>query len=499
MDVRSGLDDILLASPLLALVLGSLIPIFLKVFRGNREPNPLAVLLYAWAAILIAGGLNIISINAKRTAFTDALIFDGISSWVGFIVLALVGFCLFLSHENEATKGKHFSEYVFLVLNAAAGMLTMVWANDLIVMFIGLELMSLCLYLLIALSNEENLSKEAAFKYFILGSFASAILLLGLAFIFGTTGTTYLTSIVNVAAELASTNVLFLFGLSLTIIGFCFKVSVFPFHAWAPDVYSGSPTPVTALMATAVKVVSFAAFLRVIATDGLIASERLLFALQWLAVGTMFIGNLAALLQVRLKRMLAYSSIAHSGYAMIGLIAAAMGGSNVLGASSLLFYVFSYSTMTLGAFALISMFETKAETVLRMEDLKGLGHRHPALAVALTLFLLSLAGIPPLVGFFGKFYLFSAALNQGLVWLVVWGVINSVISVYYYLTPIVFMFMHESETGSAETSSLNHDKFISEAPLTRLTIITSAIMVVAFGIVSEPFYKVVVSSVSHLF
>ena len=264
------------------------------------------------------------------------------------------------------------------------------------------------------------------------------------------------------------------------ILGFCFKVSIVPLHAWTPDVYQGAPTPHTAYMATAVKAVSFAAFLRLIATKSLLGSENLLDLLQWAAVITMIVGNVAAIMQNNFKRMLAYSSVAHSGYILVGIITTGISDDMSFGASGVIFYIAAYSLMTLGAFAIVSLMEKTENTSLNVDDLAGYAKKRPLMAFCLTLFMLSLAGIPPTVGFFGKFYLFTAALGEGLVWLAIWGVLNSVISVYYYLRPIVVMYMKD---GEVEESLLAMNA-------TRTAIVISAVMVVFLGLISGPIFEV---------
>lgn len=492
MGIQFEIVDLLLVSPAIALFVASLFPLLIKVFRGNRELNSLATLFYALAGVIGAAILTFAGNGINKTAFQDALVFDGVSTWTTMIVLLVTGFSLMFARENAATKGRQFSETVFLILNSAVGMMTVVWSNDLIVTFVGIELMSLALYALIAMSHETKYAKEAAFKYFVLGSFASAVFLYGVAFIYGAVGSTYLPQITSVAAELvAQTNPPFLIGLIMVILGLAFKVSIFPFHSWTPDVYQGAPTPLTALMSTGVKAVSLAIFLRVVLTEALLAdrAETLVNTLQWLAVGTMLVGNIAAIMQNNFKRMLAYSSVAHSGYAMIGLIAAGIGGQSALGAEGVLYYVFAYSIMTVGAFGAICLFEQHEETRVQIDDLKGLAAKSPWVALSITVFMLSLAGIPPTVGFFGKFFIFSAAVNQGLYWLAVWGVLSSVISVYYYLRPVVVMYMHPNE-GAASLKGRH---------LSHLAVFASAVMVLVGGIVVDPFYKYVAETVSKLF
>ncbi len=442
--------DVVRISPMIALFLFSLVPITIKVMRGNQEPNPTATLLQGLGGLLIAGILTfmVAALTAgsdDRTIFAEALVMDGLTAWVSFVVLVAAAASLILMYDHPATQGDQYAELVFLTLSSVLGMLILVSAYDLLVLFIGLETMSLSLYLMIGMSHEQRYSKEAAFKYFVLGSFASAILLYGIAFLFGTVGSTSISELIGRTPELLTSSRLFVLGLVLVTLGFCFKVSVAPFHAWTPDVYEGAPTPHTALMSTAVKAVSFAAFLRLLATKGLVGSENLFDVLQWLAVLTMIVGNVAAIVQNNLKRMLAYSSIAHSGYLLVGMITAGSSDDMTVGATSVVFYLVGYVLMTLGSFAVISLLEQDEKTALTADSLAGFAKKKPMMALALTVFMLSLAGIPPTLGFFGKLYLFTAAVSQGLLWLALWGVINSAVSAYYYLRPIVMMYMQDSE------------------------------------------------------
>lgn len=484
MNANISINDLILVSPMIALFLMSLVPITFKVLRGNREQNPLTTLIQGLIGIAIAMVLLVIFGGSGKTAFSNGLVFDGITQWMGMIALGAAGAAMVLMYENPSLKGPQFSEIIFLTLSASLGMLILVSAADLLMIFIGLETMSLALYLMIGMSHEEKLAKEAALKYFLLGGFASAIFLYGTAFIFGSTGSTNIFDFLQTARSLVSTNLLFLFGVTFTIVGFCFKVSIAPFHAWTPDVYQGAPTPLTGMMATAVKTVSFAAFLRIIATRSLEGSQNLFDVLQWLAVITMLVGNTAAILQNNLKRMLAYSSVAHSGYLLVGIITAGVSEVGSFGASGVIFYLISYSFMTLGAFAIVSMMENSEDAIVNVDDLAGFAKKRPILALCFTVFMLSLAGIPPTVGFFGKFYLFNAAVGEGLLWLTIWGVLSSVIGVYYYLRPIVVMYMKE---GDAEIAghSLN---------ATTVTVVFAALCILLLGLVSGPIFSAVEKS-----
>ncbi|MFN8792029.1 MAG: NADH-quinone oxidoreductase subunit N [Bdellovibrionales bacterium] len=478
------MGDILLVSPLIALFLASLIPLTIKVLKGNVEQRPVATLAQALLGIITSAGLLIVFGGTGQTAFNDVLVFDGITQWTGLIALVAAAGSLILMYENPATRGPQFSELVFLALSSVLGMLILISALDLLMIFIGLETMSLALYIMIGMSHEQRLSKESAFKYFVLGSFASAIFLFGISFVYGSSGQTNILKLLETAMSLIQTNKMYLFGTVLILVGFCFKVSIAPFHAWTPDVYQGAPTPHTAFMATAVKVVSFAAFLRVIATRPLVASDSLFEVLQWLAVITMLVGNTAAILQNNLKRMLAYSSIAHSGYIMVGLLTAGVSENGTFAASSVIFYLFSYSLMTIGSFALVSMMEKTEDHSLEVDDLAGFAQRRPVLAISFSVFMFSLAGLPPSLGFFSKFYLFNAAIGEGLLWLAIWGVINSVISVYYYLRPIVVMYMKDGESDVAYAGQY----------ATAITIVITALLTLFLGVVSGPLLAMVENS-----
>ena len=480
-----GVNDLILVSPMIALFLASLVPITLKVLKGNREQNALSTLIQGLIGLVISAVLlGIFSGSTGATAFHHSLVFDGITQWMGVIALAATAGALVLMYENPATKGSQFSELVFLTLSSALGMLILVSAADLLMIFIGLELMSLSLYLMIGMSHEEKLAKEAALKYFILGGFASAIFLYGVAFIFGSTGSTNILDFFEEAKSLIVTNRLFLFGITFVIIGFCFKVSIAPFHAWTPDVYQGAPTPLTGFMATAVKTVSFAAFLRIIATHSLEGSQNLFDVLQWLAVITMLVGNTAAILQTNLKRMIAYSSVAHSGYILVGIITAGVSEVGSFGASGIIFYLISYALMTMGAFAIVSMMENSENSIVNVDDLAGLAQKRPILALCFTVFMLSLAGVPPTVGFFGKFYLFNAAIGEGLLWLAVWGMVSSVIGLYYYLRPVVIMYMKDGDSEIA-SHSLN---------ATTVMVVVSAICILMLGLISGPIFTAIEKS-----
>ncbi len=489
------LRDLLVISPMIALLFMSLIPVLMKVFSDNKEPKPFVTVVYALLGVILAVGLTASLAGMKQTAFSESLVFDGMAVWGSLIVLFSGAFALMLAFDHVETDAKQFSEQCFLMLGSMIGMLIVILSNDLIVTFLGIEMMSLCLYILVAMSREEILSKEASFKYFVLGSFASAIFLYGIALLYGTVGGTSLPVVAAKTGELlANHNQLFYIGMAMVILGFAFKVSVFPFHAWTPDVYQGASTPITAFMATAVKTATFIAILRLFqhadpsGPSAFLAEPKFLTVLSWLAVLTMMVGNAAAVIQNNFKRILAYSSISHSGYLLIGVITAGFAPrieSSLAASTVVLFYLFSYSLMTIGAFALVAILEKQVGHALTVDDLKGLSTRSPVLAGSLTLILFSLAGVPPTVGFFAKFSLFGSAIEQDLYWLAFWGVLSSVIAVYYYLRPVVAMYMSES-TERIE---------LQDGFLTRMALVLTAVATIVFGLASSPVLRFVSESV----
>jgi NADH-quinone oxidoreductase subunit N len=322
-------------------------------------------------------------------------------------------------------------------------MVVMAASNDLITVFLGLELMSLALYVMVGSRRGQLESNEAALKYFLLGAFASGFLLYGIALIYGATGSTNLRGIVAFMSDSPlGRSPLFVTGALLLIVGFGFKVAAVPFHMWTPDAYEGAPTSVTAFMSAGAKAAGFAALLRVAGTALAVSDIDWRPLLSGLAILSMTVGNVTALLQTNVKRMLAYSSIAHAGYVLVALAA---GGSQ--GTAAALFYLAVYSFMNLGAFGILALLGRGQDERVLVSDLAGLGFRQPLLGIAMTVFMISLGGIPPTAGFMGKIYVFGAALDAGLVPLVIIGVLNSVISVFYYLRITVAMYMSEEPAG----------------------------------------------------
>ncbi|MBI1818417.1 MAG: NADH-quinone oxidoreductase subunit N [Deltaproteobacteria bacterium] len=384
--------------------------------------------------------------NQGETGFGGMMSVDRYALFFNLIFCLAAGLTLLMSMSYLELTDIRVGDYYTLILFATVGMMVMAAATDLIVIFLGLEVMSIAVYVLAGIWRRQLRSTEAALKYFLLGAFATGFLLFGIAMLYGATGSTTLNVIAGHLAKAGGEQrMLATIGMALLLIGFGFKVAAVPFHAWTPDVYEGAPTSITALMAVGVKAAAFAAFTRVF-LHGLAGLSGDWSVVLWgLAVLTMTVGNVVAVLQQNIKRMLAYSSIAHAGYLLVGMVA---NGEN--GGSAVLFYLLGYALMNLGAFAVVMALGKRGEPNERLEDYAGVGFRHPFLGFAMAIFMLSLAGVPPLVGFAGKFYLFAAAVKSGYIGLAVIGVLNSVVSMYYYVGVLVQMYMTE---GSADVPS----------------------------------------------
>jgi len=385
--------------------------------------------------------------------FFELIRFDAFSLFFHLLVGAVATLVILASDSYLSRERLDAAEFYALILFATAGMGVLASAQELLTAFIGLEMSSISSYVLAGYRRDTLKSSESALKYFLLGSFATAFFLYGIALVYGTTGTTILDSM----GSTDPSSVLLKLGLALILIGLGFKVAIAPFQIWTPDVYEGAPTPVTALFSAGPKAAAFALLLRIFATVPA-ATQYWFWAFWILAVVTMFAGNLGALVQSNVKRLLAYSSIAHAGYILVafaavtGMAASDSPDGAVPAYAAVLFYLLSYALVKVGAFTIVSQLGGKDEKYVTLEDYAGLSQRHPVAAAALSLFLLSLLGLPVTAGFFGKFYIFKAAVNSHLIWLAVLMALNSVIGAYYYLKVIVAMYMREPAEDSAATA-----------------------------------------------
>jgi NADH-quinone oxidoreductase subunit N len=404
-------------------------------FRGRGEGAALLSLVG-----LLATGWAVWEVrDLTRPLFGGMVLADRYSVFFQalFVVVGILSVLLSWDYAKRANLVR--GEYYCLLLNSTLGMMIMAMAGDLIVFFLGLELMSLALYVLVGMRRRRFASTEAALKYFLLGAFASGFLLYGIAFLYGATGTTRLALMSGGLLDSPlRENSFLLLGSALLLVGFAFKVSVVPFHMWTPDAYEGAPTSVTAFMSAGAKAAGFAALIRVAAGVLPLIDVEYSLLLEVLTVATLVVGNVVAIVQNDLKRMLAYSSIAHAGYVMVGVIA---GGES--GNSAALLYLVVYSLLTLGSFGLVALLGREGDERTDVRALAGMGRTSPVVAGVFALFLLGLAGIPPTAGFVGKLYLFRAAVEAGYVPLVVVALLASVVSVYYYLRPVVVMYMQE--------------------------------------------------------
>ncbi len=369
-----------------------------------------------------------------------ALFFEVLFAILGILTVAI-------AHPYLQKRGMLEGEFHVLVLAAVIGMMVLASATSLVTVFLGLELLSIALYIVCGFARGETRSQEAAAKYLLVGGFASAFVLYGMALIYGGAGTTVIPDIATRLLASSSSNPLILLGIALMGVGFAFKVSAAPFHMWTPDVYEGSPIPVTAFMSVGTKAAAFAMIVRVFAGGLPHLAPEWQTLLAFVAATSMIVGNVMAIRQSSLKRLLAYSGVAQAGYVLIGVIA---GGQN--GLAAVLFYLFSYMFMNFGAFAVVALLAGPKGDRDRLSDLDGLYRRSPLMAVLMTVFMLSLAGFPPFVGFFGKFFLFTAGVSAGYTWLVVLAVLMSVVSVYYYVRVLIPVWSASTRSDRLQTS-----------------------------------------------
>ena len=454
--------------PAIQVLLTALVVMLRDLFIDEDKPRGYLAFL-SLIGIGLAAAEAVALWGVKESAFNEGIVLDNFALFFALIFLLIAALTILSSTQYVRQASIQEGEYYALILFATLGMMIMAAANDLLVFFLGLETMSVAVYVLTGMWRGSARSSEASMKYFLMGAFATGFLLYGIALIYGATGSTNLNLIADYLLEQPAEWPIYLIGGGfLLLIGFAFKVGAVPFHFWVPDVYEGAPTPVTGFMSVAVKAAAFAAWARILTHKLSPLESDWVFPLWIVAVATMTLGNLLAINQTSVKRMLAYSSIAHAGYLLIPIVVG-----EEWGGMPLLFYVAAYAFMTFGAFAVLSSLAEDNNPRESYRDFAGLGFNRPLLGFAMSLFMLSLAGFPPLGGFVGKFYVFRSAVLAGYVGLAIIGVLNSVLSVVYYLRVIVAMYMEE---GGAEGKSF------LQLPLVYTAIVLAVIGTLYLGI-----------------
>lgn len=453
--------------PFIILGAGIVVSIVIEISTKKSEE------ILPWLSILlffITGAFSLFRIEDQAIIFSGMLKVGGISAFFNFVFNIAAVIVVFSSIDYLKKYGTYYGEFYILVQSAVLGMMMMAGAMDLFMVFLGLELMSICFYVLAGFNRKKMKANEASLKYFLLGAFATGFIVYGIGLIYGAAHTTQIELILADFMSL-TTNILFVTGFALFLVGFSFKIAAFPFHMWVPDVYQGSATTVTGLMSTIGKAAAFSVL--IIALTAIFnQSVSNIFEPYFAVIATlsMLFGSIVAIAQNDIKRMLAYSSIAHAGYMSIGLAAG-----NIDSIASIVFYLTAYAFMNLGAFGVIALVEGEEDTRLDINAYAGLSHKSPLLAGFMALFMFALAGIPPFAGFFGKYYVFIAAIEEGLTWLALVGVVSSVISVYFYLRVVVYMFFKDStEEFRLQLSNTGV-----------IAVIVSGLLVIFFGVVPD--------------
>lgn len=446
-----SLEQWLALGPHIILTVGAMLALLVATINSPFTSAPRLPVMLVTLVTLVSAMVwqGMYWTHAPLSIFNGMFAADYFSSFFNMLFLGAALLVVIGSYSYLEREGIHYSEFYSLVLLSTLGMLCLASTVEFISLFVALELMSLAVYVLVGLRRRDRFSNEAAVKYFVMGGVSAAIFLYGVALVYGATGTTKFSALTSWLARdgaVLTANPILVFGLVLVAVGFFFKVAAVPFHMWTPDVYEGAPLLVTSYMSTALKAAVFASFVRFAAAvwgdQGVLRMGNLqgVFhdAVWWMALLTMIVGNTVALWQKNLKRMLAYSSIAHTGYLLVGLLAGVKSGYGPMA-----LYLVAYVAMNIGAFGILAMFSGSADKDATLDHLTGLGQRHPWAAAGLTIFLLSLGGLPPTAGFVGKYYMFMGALEAGETLLVLIAVLTSVISLYYYLRIVVQMYMHQ--------------------------------------------------------
>jgi NADH-quinone oxidoreductase subunit N len=454
-------------APHLALVGGGVLTLIIDAVNPRIRRSILAALTLI--AVGLAGWFTFDLHDRREVIMQGMMVVDGVGLFGTMILLVTCALTVLISYHYLSRRRIHRGEYYPLILFATAGMTILAAANDLLMVFLAIEVLSLALYVLVGFARRDDASQEGALKYFLLGAFSSAFLLYGIALVYGATTTTNLSTMTALAVNAETPERLLFLGMALVFVGLGFKVSAVPFHMWTPDVYQGAPTSVTGFMAAGTKAAAFTALLRVF----LVAFGPLQWdwgPLLWIvAVASMSLGAVVAIVQSDVKRLLAYSSIAHAGYLLVAVVAATAAAT-----AGALFYLLVYAVTTLGAFGAVIVSGTGGRERLRIAEWQGLGQRRPVFAGVMTLFLLSLAGIPPTAGFMGKLFVFQAAVEAGETGLVVAGVLTSVVAAFFYLRLIVMMWLQDPLPGDQGE--------LTTSPALTLGIGLTAAAVIGFGV-----------------
>ena len=489
-------QDLALASPILLPAFAALLVILVDLLPGGKDSDGSFFLAVLGALVSLAYTGYYLADSRSGSAFSNTLRVDEMALTITLVIhfsalMAILISKYYLSRRPDMDR----PEYHAFILISASGMAMLTSANDLVNVFLGVELLSIPLYVLATMRLKSVRSVEAGFKYLLLGAFASAFLLFGMGLLYGSSGTTLLSAMPIEIARMGTGGGLAAFGAIMFAVGLLFKIAAAPFHMWTPDVYEGAPTPVTAFMATATKAAAMVALLRAVPaiTAGL-GPELGAKLFSGIAILSMVVGNLGALRQTNLKRLLAYSSIAHAGYMLVGVAALIKldgGKGSTAGASAILFYLGIYAAMNIGAFA-VALVLDRGEGREGLAELRGLGRERPLLAVCMSIFALALAGIPPTAGFLGKLYVFSAAVEAGLIPLAVIAVLMSVVSLYYYLKLLILMYATPAAEGAVASPPLRVDLLCGVAS------VISVVLVIWLGVLPGWFVEFVERSVQGL-
>ncbi len=438
--------------------------------KGHKGVTALLAALGAFLSM----GLTIINFNRSATGFSNMVIFDGYSFFLNILLLSSCVVGIALAYDYIKRMGIERGEYYILLLFSTSGMMLMAQANDLIVVFLALELLSIPLYVLAGFARPKLESEEASLKYFLMGAFSGSFVVFGVALVFGATGSTNLSAIFSAISGQNANLPLLTVGAALILVGLGFKIAAVPFHMWTPDVYQGAPSAVTAFMSVGAKAGGFAALLRIFISAFPSLSTDMTMVLWVISALTMFLGNVVAIAQRNIKRLLAYSSIANAGYILMALVPYGNSAVSSDTISAALFYLVAYALTSFGAWAVVIALEKSEGQGLALDDYAGLGRRYPLLAACMAVFMLSFTGIPPTLGFMGKFYLFRTVIEGGYLGLALVGVFTSLVSAYYYLRVIVIMYMREGEPVARPDFWV---KFIAAA---------TAVLIIALTLLAQP-------------